>query len=68
MSRDITSKLSAYVKGLDKKAKDRYIEKMAWDPPIFKPIPRPIQGERFEELPPVEDLNLVISRYTSGTT
>ena len=55
---DITSKPSAY--GLDKKAKNRYIEKMSWDPLVFKPIPRPIQGECFEEFPPMENLNLVI--------
>ena len=39
-----------------------------WDLPIFKPILWAIQGERFEGVPPLEDCNLVISRYTSGTT
>ena len=54
---DTTSKLSAYVEGLDKKAKDRYIEKISGIQTFFKPIPRPIQGEHFEGVLPMEDCN-----------
>ena len=52
-------KLSTYAEGLDKKAKDRYIEKIALINGI-DPFAKPSQGgEPFDGVPPVEDRDLV---------
>ena len=55
----MASKLSTYTEGLDKEARDRYVEKISLINGI-DPLVKPSQcGETFDGVPPVEDCDLV---------